>query len=678
MLESLHKEGDFRGSFGHAVYDGGPEVVSPVIFPRAALEPLKAARLKLGPAELSAMPGISGMSFPQLSAQSHLSLIYMHLKLAKEQNAPILYDTGEGGPGFALAMLGGDGERAKRELIAWNRAEGRFSEGSLAEAKLVALVDAIMAKRAGLFSEFSPEDLARAQVVAQFGSAMNGARGDEGRVDFDKLRTIAASPFVVMTQFKLKQAAKRGAKVDAKKVDDIVAALRDLKDGLNGKFPEVAPDLDSHESIAALIKAAKLVTGKPVSLKFGVGDAKGLHDLLRFLKGANALPDHIQLDGRGDDFSPGSGSAPPAAATSLPADEAIIVADAVLKKLGVRDRIVLEATGDLLLPTEGVKKLALGADCLSGGRLWMGWGLGCAMVRSCADGNCPYGIAARSDSAVGLGPGARRRGRAQRAPRPLLHARIHRRPPARRYDSRRGRAPRVRAPLARPVAQALQREREEDGVEPRHQRQALDPVDADAERVDEDPDVPVLEDLPSHEDLGHEARDRGQRVEIGKVGRRGERRGPPEMRARHDEAQGRAARRHDRGRRDELEAARARHGQFPLVSGVARLLAHPQPPAPEDRAEIIDLLEEVGVEARAVEQDGEEDHARQPDGPVPDAAASHQPHAEQVEGRPGPFERAHAAMMPYRGSRRPWASCREPLGAKDPRSGAPPRARIGP
>ncbi len=404
VVEGLFKEGDFRGSFGHPVYDGAPEIASPVIFEEPALEKIRTAKHVLGGLEISPMASISGMSFPQLSAQSHLSLIYIHLKLAKEQGARGLYNTGEGGPGFALAVLEGNADKVKRELIAWNIANNGMKPGGQAEAELVVLVDGLMKKRDALFAEFTASDIAKAQVVAQFGSALNGIRNAADlRVDFDKLRKIAESPFVRMTQFKLKQAAKRGAKVDPKKVDDAVAAWREIPRGKPFKSPELAPDLDSYESVAALVKATKIVTGKPVSLKFGVGDAKDLLDLFTFLKGAGALPDHVQLDGRGDDFSPGSGNAPPGANTSLPGNEAIIVMDAVLKKLGIRDRVLIEATGDLMLPTEGIEKLALGADMISGARLWMGMGLGCAKVKECANGSCPYGIAAKSNSLVGLG-----------------------------------------------------------------------------------------------------------------------------------------------------------------------------------------------------------------------------------------------------------------------------------
>lgn len=402
VIERLHKEGDFRGSFGHPVYDGQAEVMSGVIFRQDALDSLKTMTVRIGAAEVSPMLGISGMSYPQLSAESHLSLLYIHLKMAKELGVRQLYNTGEGGPGLLLGLLSRNPETVKAWIIAWNVANEQFKPGSWNEAKVVQQVDDLMKARDALFAEFTPEDLLRAQIVTQYGSALNGARGPDGRVDFDKVRRHAEDPHTVMTQYKLKQAAKRGAKVDPRKVDDIVAAFREIPRGKPFKSPEIAPDMASYEEIAALIKATKLVTGKPVSLKFGVGDTADLLAFLTALRDVDALPDHIQLDGRGDDFSPGSGNAPPGANTSLPSREAIIAADAVMKKLGIRERVVLDATGDILQPIDGVEALALGADLISAGRGWMGMALGCAKVKACAEGACPYGIAAKSGSMVGL------------------------------------------------------------------------------------------------------------------------------------------------------------------------------------------------------------------------------------------------------------------------------------
>lgn len=401
-LEKLHRKGDFRGSFGHAVYDGDFEIMSDLVFPLQAREVMAARTLRLGQATISPTLGVSGMSYPQLSAGAHLSLLYIHLKLAKEKGLRQLYNAGEGGPALLLGLLERDSEGLKDWIRAWNVANGQYAAGGSRDAAVAAQIEQLMAERDKLFAEFTDEDLSKAQIVAQYGSDFNGARGPGGSVDFDKLRRVAANPAVAMIQFKLKQAAKRGAQVDAGKIDYIVGAMREIPRRLRVKSPELAPDLTDAHSIAALVRATRLVTDKPVSLKFGVGSAATLLEDLRVLRDADALPDHIQIDGRGDDFSPGSGNAPPDANTSLPAREAIIVADALLRKLGVREQVLLEAGGDVMQPKDAVGALALGADLVSAARGWMGMGLGCGKVRACAEGSCPFGIASRSGTMVGL------------------------------------------------------------------------------------------------------------------------------------------------------------------------------------------------------------------------------------------------------------------------------------
>ena len=42
--------------------------------------------------------------------------------------------------------------------------------------------------------------MGNAQIVAQFGSALNGIRGDNHRIDWAKLRGIGANPAIAMVQ----------------------------------------------------------------------------------------------------------------------------------------------------------------------------------------------------------------------------------------------------------------------------------------------------------------------------------------------------------------------------------------------------------------------------------------------------------------------------------------------
>jgi glutamate synthase domain-containing protein 2 len=411
VLETLFTKGEFFASFGHPVHRGAVEVHGPVIQDASLLDRIRQQRHTFGgsllrygrsrPARqitVSAMPSISGMSFPQLSANSILSLMYIHLRLAKE-GMPQLFNTGEGGPKLHLALLAGDANALREEVLQWGYQTGQIKPGSHTEARVAVFIDSLMRARDQLFREFSAADLGQAQIVAQFGTALNGIRGEQHHIDWSKLEQIGRNPHVAMVQYKLKQASKRGARLDKAKVDDLTAAMReiDLKaDSKDAKSPELNPEMESKEALAGLILKTRQATGKPVSIKFGLGDVADAYQLMSYLKQRGALPDHIQLDGRGLELSPGSGNAPPMGNTSLPINEATIAMDAILKKLRIRDRVYVEATGDIQLPADGVEKLALGADGISAARLWLGMGLGCAKVKACAAGSCPYGIASRS------------------------------------------------------------------------------------------------------------------------------------------------------------------------------------------------------------------------------------------------------------------------------------------
>lgn len=419
VIERLFADGKFHSSFGHIIHPGMILILSNVIATRLFIQkPNEQIRLigrdlvlpsgqvmPIHKAKMSPMVNISGMSFPQLSARSILSLLYSNIEHARNGNY-FFFNTGEGGPGFHLALLHGDKEWLKREVIYWAIQTGQLKPGRLGQHQVEVFLDELWKEREELFSEFSEQDLKRAQIVAQFGTALNGIRDDEHRINFSKLKEIGDDPHVAMVQYKLKQAAKRGSKLDVKKLDDLTARLREVKKGKTFKSPAISLEMDSFEDIAILVIATKYVTRKPVSLKFGMGNVRNAYDLMEYLKNVGAMPDHIQIDGSGKAFTPGSGNAPKMGTmgtTSMGANEGLIAMDAILKKLGVRDDVFLSVSGDVLLPVEGVEKLALGADGIDAARLWMGQGLGCAKARKCADGNCPWGIASKNGSVFELG-----------------------------------------------------------------------------------------------------------------------------------------------------------------------------------------------------------------------------------------------------------------------------------
>lgn len=421
-LELLHETGTFKGAYGHATGDV-PITLSKLISTRSVLQTgLADQRAAIGhdmvlatgevvpiaKAHFSLMVGTSGMSFPQLSSRSVLALMYANAALA-EKGVRYMVNTGEGGADMHLALLTGDREGLRQLVIGHGIKTGEIRADSISHARVEETVRRLMAERDALFATLGPDAVSKAQVTAQFGSAFNGIRNAEGGIDFAKLQHVGQHPNVAMVEFKLKQAAKRGSKVDMKKMDHIAAAIREVHPGQKFKSPALNPEIDTYEDIATLVIATKLVTGKPVSLKFGVGDVENMHEFLAYLSACGALPDHIQIDGAGKHISPGSGNAPPTGAagdSSLTAREGLIAVDAILKHLGVRDDIFLSVAGEVMLPSDAVEAMALGADATMGARTWMAMGLGCAGVGACDGGSCPYGIASKQGSvfAEGLDP----------------------------------------------------------------------------------------------------------------------------------------------------------------------------------------------------------------------------------------------------------------------------------
>ncbi len=416
-ISGLFQYGEIKGSFGHPKFPKWIEVMKGD--PSLKVKRLKSIReskisighdlvlpskkkIKINKFFISPMINISGMSFPQLSAESHITLLATQINLAKKKGIDIFVNSGEGGPNFHLALLNGDKELLTREVISWGLESGDLKPDSLKLEEVRVRIEEIMNLRNTVISD---EDLKYSKIVGQFGTALNGIRSADGqRVDFDKLKKIASHPNYVMTQFKLAQAAKEGSKVDSSKLDPIVAKMRGINLSKKISSPVVLEDFTNKE-LNNLVIATKMTTHKPVSLKLTLGNLKFDYERLKYLRDHGGLPDHIQIDGATSTFSGGSGNAPVGASGSLQIDHAVIALDTMLKKLGVRQKVYIEASGGVTFGADSVANMKYGANGVSGARFWMGAALGCARVRKCANGMCPYGIAAKNSIyAKGLAP----------------------------------------------------------------------------------------------------------------------------------------------------------------------------------------------------------------------------------------------------------------------------------
>ena len=134
------------------------------------------------------------------------------------------------------------------------------------------------------------------------------------------------------------------------------------------------------------------MTGKPVGVKTAIGGTRFMDELRAAVsrRGLQAAPDFLTIDGG----EGGSGAAPQALADhmALSIDEALpLVADALIAG-GLKERIRVIASGQLVTPARVAWALAAGADFVNTARGFM-FALGCIQSLRCHANTCPTGVA---------------------------------------------------------------------------------------------------------------------------------------------------------------------------------------------------------------------------------------------------------------------------------------------
>lgn len=106
-------------------------------------------------------------------------------------------------------------------------------------------------------------------------------------------------------------------------------------------------------------------------------------------------PDFITVDG--GEGGTGASYKELADAVGFPIHTALPIADDLLKKYGVRDRVKLIASGKLLSPDRIAVALAMGADLVNIARGFM-MSVGCIRAMVCHTNRCPVGVATTDPS----------------------------------------------------------------------------------------------------------------------------------------------------------------------------------------------------------------------------------------------------------------------------------------
>jgi len=232
-----------------------------------------------------------------------------------------------------------------------------------------------------------------ADIVFQIGTAKYGVRDENGKLDDEKLRVVAAHQQVRMFEIKLSQGAKpgKGGILPGIKVNKEIAGIRGIPLHEDSISPNRHPEINSVTDMLVMVNHVRKVTGKPTGIKMVIGAYGWLDSFFSEInkQGKECAPDFITVDG----CEGGTGAAPMSLIDSmgLPIREAL---PRVLDKLcehGLRDRVKVITSGKLITPTEIAWALCAGSDFVVSARGFM-FALGCIQALQCNKDTCPTGI----------------------------------------------------------------------------------------------------------------------------------------------------------------------------------------------------------------------------------------------------------------------------------------------
>lgn len=230
-------------------------------------------------------------------------------------------------------------------------------------------------------------------VVFQIGTAKYGVRGEDGHLDEDKLRKIAAHETVRMFEIKLAQGAKpgKGGILPGSKVTPEIAEIRGIPVGTSSLSPNRHSEVDDWGDLLDFVGHVREITGKPVGIKTVVGTEAGIQGLFDEItkRGAETAPDFITLDG--GEGGTGAAPMPLIDLVGMSIREALPLVADMRDRAGLQDRIRLISSGKLVNPGDVAWALAAGADFITSARGFM-FSLGCIQALKCNKNTCPTGI----------------------------------------------------------------------------------------------------------------------------------------------------------------------------------------------------------------------------------------------------------------------------------------------
>lgn len=228
-------------------------------------------------------------------------------------------------------------------------------------------------------------------IIAQIGPGKFGYRNKDGSFSWEELKKKASLPQVKAFELKLGQGAKiRGGHVEGAKVTPEIAEIRGVEPYKTIDSPNRFEEFQDMESLMDFVVKIREATGKPVGIKIVVGSEDSFEELAMHMALTKKHPDFISIDGG----EGGTGATYKAMADSvgLPIKPALMIAQRVLTKYKLRDRIKIIASGKMFSPDRVAVALSMGADAVQVARGLM-IAVGCIGAEKCHSNDCPVGVA---------------------------------------------------------------------------------------------------------------------------------------------------------------------------------------------------------------------------------------------------------------------------------------------
>lgn len=230
-------------------------------------------------------------------------------------------------------------------------------------------------------------------IVFQIGTAKYGVRNEDGSLNVDKLKAIAAHDQVRMFEIKLSQGAKpgKGGILPAAKVTETISEVRGIPVGQPSISPNRHPEINSVGDMLDMVHKVRSATGKPTGIKSVVGSYGWLSELCEEIhrRGMESAPDFFTLDG--GDGGTGAAPMPLMDNVGLQLHESLPMLSDILHQYGLRERIRIIASGKRTTPSEVAWAICAGADFVNSARGFM-FSLGCIQAMKCNKNTCPTGI----------------------------------------------------------------------------------------------------------------------------------------------------------------------------------------------------------------------------------------------------------------------------------------------